>query len=48
MRVLLVGDVRQHVSVEAGDFCVSLKHTVNSVAARSKGFIDRFQTIVLP
>ena len=34
MRLLLVGDVRQHVSVEAGDFLRSSKRTVNSVGAR--------------
>jgi ATP-dependent exoDNAse (exonuclease V) alpha subunit len=30
MRVLLVGDVRQHVSVEAGDSYVSSKRTAHS------------------
>ena len=34
MRVLLVGDVRQHVSVEAGDFLRSSKRIANSVAAK--------------
>ena len=36
MRVLLVGDVRQHVSVEAGDFLRVLEAHSKSVAARSR------------
>ena len=47
MRVLLVGDVRQHVSVEAGDSYVSSKRTAHSDAARSRKFIGKFLPIIV-